>query len=66
MIHTFTILGAAETGGVSSIVVIGFSFVLMVLAVLAAVTAVMGMAFARRAERDAEKAAQSAKLAAAH
>lgn len=66
MIHTFTILGAAEAGAtesVSSIVVIGFSFVLTVLAVLAAVTAIMGMVFSKRAARDAEKAAAQAKLA---
>ncbi|MGB0413343.1 MAG: OadG family transporter subunit [Coraliomargarita sp.] len=63
MIHSLTILGAAEAGttdSVSSIVVIGFSFVLLVLAVLAAVTAVMGMVFAKRAAREAEKAAEKA------
>jgi Na+-transporting methylmalonyl-CoA/oxaloacetate decarboxylase gamma subunit len=47
------------------VVVVGFLFVMIVLAVLSAVTTIIGVFFIRQAARDAAKAATAAELAAA-
>lgn len=57
---------AAPTEGPStaSVVVVGFLFVLIVLALLAAVTSTVGAFFIKSAARDAAKAAEASKKAA--
>ena len=48
-----------------SLVVVGFIFVMTVLAVLSAVTTIVGLGFIRRAAKDAARAAAAAERAAA-
>lgn len=71
MFFTFNTLaqaGAAasvEDPSTLSVVVVGFLFVLIVLALLAAVTSMIGAFFVKQAARDAAKAAEAAAKAAA-
>lgn len=65
MIPIPTFLASVEAAdSVSSVVVIGFLFVLMVLAILALVTSVMGTLFTKQAAASAAKAAELAAKAA--
>ncbi|MDQ8207798.1 OadG family transporter subunit [Coraliomargarita sp. SDUM461003] len=54
-----------ESPSTVSVVVVGFLFVMIVLALLAAVTSCIGAFFIKQAARDAAKAAQAAEKAAA-
>lgn len=66
MIHSITVLaqlsdGTASGQGPGGVVVVGFLFVVLVLAVLASVTAAMGAWFTKQAASSAAKAAEAAK-----
>ena len=52
-----------EAPTTSSVVIVGFLFVVLVLALLAAVTSAIGAVFIKSAARDAAKAAQAAEKA---
>ena len=54
-----------ESPSTANVVVVGFLFVMSVLALLAAVTSCIGAFFIKQAARDAAKAAQAAEKAAA-
>ncbi|HBR95017.1 MAG TPA: hypothetical protein DEA90_12725 [Opitutae bacterium] len=54
-----------ESPSTANVVVVGFLFVMIVLALLAAVTSCIGAFFIKQAARDAAKAAQAAEKAAA-
>lgn len=69
MIHTVTLLAQVATAEEASpssggIVVVGFLFVVSVLALLAAVTSAMGAWFTKQAAKEAAIAAQAAQSAA--
>lgn len=70
MIHSITVLaqlpasGSEASPGAGGVVVVGFLFVICVLALLASVTAVMGAWFTRQAANSAAKAAAAAQSAA--
>jgi len=66
MIHSLTLLaqlpdGMASGQGPGGVVVVGFLFVVVVLALLASVTSAMGAWFTRQAASSAAKAAEAAK-----
>jgi len=70
MIQSITVLAqvaespATKEVGAAGVVVVGFLFVVTVLALLAAVTSALGAFFAKQTAKSAEKAARSAQAAA--
>lgn len=66
MIHSLTVLaqlpdGTASGQGPGGVVVVGFLFVVLVLALLASVTSAMGAWFTKQAASSAARAAEAAK-----
>jgi len=65
MFATYTILAQASAApSTASVVIVGFLFVLIVLALLAAVTSAIGAVFIKQAARETAKAVEAARKAA--
>lgn len=65
MFATYTILAQASAAPpTASVVIVGFLFVMIVLALLAAITSAIGAVFIKQAAREAAKAAEAAQKAA--